>query len=490
MRSTNISGILLAAVFSTTLAAPTLADPCGMVPPIYLEGPTPIARVGLQKTYVFFKDGVETVVIRPGFTGKADQFGMLIPFPTPPALRKAPDEIFAHIDKAIDPPEVVVDLTPRPESRRVFSAAVGESAPDEPGLGVRQVRILRQEAVGMYQIAVLEAGSSAALKRWMEDHGYKYPAGMDAVCDDYVVLGWCFVAVKTRVGPKRGVDPQPGIRKVDPNLPAGASFDGHVQAMGFRFHVDKLVVPMRLSAFNEGELRNVVYLLTDGPKRIRSIPEEYVVRQVSGEQLHRNVTAPLPLRIIGGTVSDIPDWRRKNLPQQRDPVPHNGLARELFAADLLAVDQNRLSHPHEEAEKALLSIGERVGLRGPAIDRLNVESLKQDRQRAVAAALAGLKQMTLTVIDGDFPREVLGGQNLEFAEYRMPKRRNGPTSYDAKRHGPVARPQGGVLHRGKLSQKQARDSRERMSLRRSGWGLLLGLILASAGLIIGRKRRA
>ena len=50
------------------------------------------------------------------------------------------------------------------------------------------------------------------------------------------------------------------MRSVKPGLPAGGSFDGHVQAMGFRFGVDELVVPMRLSAFNEGSLRNIVCL--------------------------------------------------------------------------------------------------------------------------------------------------------------------------------------------------------------------------------------
>ena len=40
-----------------------------------------------------------------------------------------------------------------------------------------------------------------------------------------------------------------------------------------------------------------VYLLTDGPRRIQSIPEEYVVRQIPGEQLYKNLTEPLPLRI-------------------------------------------------------------------------------------------------------------------------------------------------------------------------------------------------
>ena len=43
------------------------ADPCGMVPPIYPGQQVPLARTGLQQTYVFYKDGVETFVIRPRF---------------------------------------------------------------------------------------------------------------------------------------------------------------------------------------------------------------------------------------------------------------------------------------------------------------------------------------------------------------------------------------------------------------------------------------
>ncbi len=85
-----------------------------MVPPIYTGPGSPIARIGLQQTYVFFDDGVESFVIRPGFEGKVDNFGMLIPFPTPPALRKVPDNVFDQIAAAVDPPEVVVDLLPQP----------------------------------------------------------------------------------------------------------------------------------------------------------------------------------------------------------------------------------------------------------------------------------------------------------------------------------------------------------------------------------------
>jgi hypothetical protein len=481
------------ALFAMTLALASsnaLADPCGMVPPIVVGVDVPITRVGLQKTYVFFKDGIETFVIRPGFEGKAEEFGMLIPFPEPPALRKVSEEIFSHLDKAIDPPEIVIDLSPPPPPRAAAAEKKdgAEKSKEDAPLAVNEVRVLRREAVGMYEVAVLEAGSAAALKRWMDDHGYKYPTGMDAVCEEYIKLRWCFVAEKARVGVKSGLDPKPGVKTVNGKLPPGSTFDGHVQAMGFRFRTKQLIVPMRLSAFNAGELRNVVYLITDGPRRVRSIPEEYVVRQLSGEELFRNLHDPLPLRIINGTVAEIPQYRRDSLRHERNPRPHNGEARELFASDLLAVKMDRLSHPFEEDEKMLLRIGEDLGLRGPEIDKLNLASLAQERDKAAAAAVADLKKMTLTLVDGDFPREVVGGQDIKFAEYTMPARRNTPEHYDAKQHAPVRASQG-IRHTGSISLKQPSPNRGLAGIwsRTAVWGAaaMIALIVAT---LATRKR--
>ncbi|MCH7725183.1 MAG: DUF2330 domain-containing protein, partial [Planctomycetes bacterium] len=293
-------------------------------------------------------------------------------------------------------------------------------------------------------------GSAKALNRWMDEHGFQYPKGMDAVCEDYIEQKWCFVAVKTKVGQKGKSDPKPGQRRVDTKLPDGSTFDGHVQGMGFRFETDELVVPMRLSAFNDGDLRNIVYLVTDQPKKIRSIPEEYVVRQVSGKQLIKNVTELLPLRIIGGTEKDIPEHRRRTLANERNPMPHNGAAKELFASDLLAVESGQLSLPHEEQEKVLLRIGERFGLRGADIDKLNGLALAESRKKTLLGALTLLEDMTLTVVDGDFPRELLAKQNLTFAEYRMPRRRNNAAAYDAKINK-AAGPKQGILKVGALA---------------------------------------
>ena len=59
---------------------------------------------------------------------------------------------------------------------------------------------------------------------------------------------------------------------------------------------------MRLSAFNEGELHNIVYVFSDRALKIPELPEKFVLGKISGEQLLKNMTEPLPVRVLGGTI--------------------------------------------------------------------------------------------------------------------------------------------------------------------------------------------
>ncbi|BBM82009.1 DUF2330 domain-containing protein [Candidatus Uabimicrobium amorphum] len=459
----NIRNTIVCMVFTCLL----YADPCGMVPPIHTTGNNAITRIGLQKTYVFYKDGLQTVVIRPGFSGKVDQFGMLIPFPSPPSLRKVPDNIFEHIAASIDPPEVVVNVNRR---LRMLKETTSQHLPSSAPLSYKnEVKVLKQEAVGMYEVTVLEAGSAAALKRWMDQHGYRYPTGMDKACEDYVALGWCFVAVKTRVGQKQGVAARPGMRNVNSKLPKGSSFDGHVQGMGFRFYTKKMVVPMRLSAFNGDNFRNIVYILTDKPCAIEKIPTKFVRRQISGEKLYNNLTKLLPVRIIGRANRAFIERRVQEVRYLRNPQPRNGLAAELYSADLLALREKKLEHDHEEQEKALLRISENLLLRGKAIDKLHGEVIAKQRQKIVEFALEEIKNMTLTVVDGDFPKEVIANHNLSFRRYEMSSTNNNTEKYDAKKCAPGGKMYGELF----VPQQQPKKS----GFVNSIWFLLGGLFL-------------
>ncbi len=433
-------GAVKASAFALLFAAaPALADPCGMVPPIYTGGGgAPIVRTGAQRTYAFYKDGLETYVIRPGFSGKVEEFGMLIPFPSPPALRKVPDELFAHIAAAIDPPEVVLDLRPPPVYSRgggmgLRPSAKGAAAPSgEAPLRYDQVKVINQEAVGMYEVATLAAGSAEALQRWMDEHGFQYPKGMDEVVNEYVKLGWVFVAEKTHVGSKGEADPRPGMRQVNPNLPNTARFNGFVQAMGFRFKVDKPSLPMRLSPFNEGDNHQVVYFLTDQPIRFDGLDVAFVKRQVPGWRLLKNVTHRLPIRIFGGTPANVTKQMLESLKPQRDPKPHNGHAKDLFASDLLALKTGKLSLDFEEKEKELLRIGEALDIRGPEIDALHEAHLDVERDLAAQRGLGNLENYWMTVFDGAFPLDYLKAHDLTVSKFLMALKDNNREKYDAK----------------------------------------------------------
>jgi hypothetical protein len=419
------------------------ADPCGMVPPCILptDPDRSLTRIGDQLTYVFFKDGIMDMVLRAGFKGRVSEFGMLIPFPSVPEIRKMPDGIFEQIAKAVEPPTVTIDLSPDVEDCRMCCDAAPASGMRAP-LEYDTVRVLKEEAVGMYQVAVLEADSPKALEGWMTAHQFIYPKGMDAVCMDFIRQGWVFVVVKARIGDKAKASPRPGMRDASNPLPEDATFNGVVQAMGFRYRTKEPVVPMRLAAYNPGELHNIVYYLGDRPCRFSQLPEGFVKHQIPGRELVANLTELLPakiqywdtengnwqqkvLEVKRGEFRDLP---KKVLEQagaqdprfskERDPAPANGLAKSLFTSDMLALSTGRLSHPFEERHKELVNIAEELGQRGPAVDALIHEALADEMDEALAGMMKDLGRMTLTVIEGDIPRETMAKESFTFAEYR------------------------------------------------------------------------
>lgn len=483
-----------AATFSTCWA-----DPCGMVPPVLVdanETDSAIKRVGAQMTYLFYSNGVATMVLRPGFEGKVDEFGMLIPFPTPPELRKVSDDIFSHLAAAADPPEVTVDITP---IRRGFGfgglggggfgGGGGVGGGGGGGLGFQlkedEVRVVREEAVGSYEVAVLEAGSAKALETWMADHSYKYPQGMDEPVNDYVADRWCFVAMKARVAQADSSNPQPGQREISNELPDDSTFDGHVQAMEFRFRTKTLVVPMRLSAFNPGETRNVVYVLTNAAAKIRQIPEEYVVRQISGRDLHSNLTSLLPIRLIGGSVSRLrrlPFSRRVDIADKRKPGPVNGLAAELIAADISVAESGDLLSHHELKNKAFDEINRQLGMKGSEADELVGQVAADNIAREVEVHLKKLRSYTLTIVDGEFPRDVIAKKNLTFQRYAMAKNRNNSKSYDPKKLGP-AESKPGLRVVGQIDWSEKFDDETLIAQNRPTWPKFAWLVFAA--IVIG-----
>jgi hypothetical protein len=132
-----------------------------------------------------------------------------------------------------------------------------------------------------------------------------------------------------------------------------------------------------------------------------------------------------------------------------------------------------------------------LSLRGPQIDKLNEASLKAERDETVKQGLEDLKGMTLSVIDGSFPREVLASRNLTFSPYKMPGRRNKREFYDAKTLKP-APVQAGAIHYGAVSHlEQPSPTVVAGKSRASKWGgvALLMLPCMVIGLTLAVRRR-
>ncbi|MEM7474188.1 MAG: hypothetical protein AAF483_04290 [Planctomycetota bacterium] len=256
--------------------------------------------------------------------------------------------------------------------------------------------------------------------------------------------------------------------------------------MGFRFRVDEPVVPMRLSTYNEGDLNNVVYILSDKPVKFRGFENDLVARQVPGTELLRNLTNPLPLRIIGGEPGNIRPQQKNVLKVQRDQRAKMQAALTLFKSDLIAAASNTLSLEEEELEKQLLAVSERLGIRGKEIDELHRRAILEQKSDEHELALQELAEMTLTVLDGDFPREILANRNLTFVDFKMSRRLNDSILYDAKTQRPKFQPQqNSKLYLKDLSSIHALPSKLRLKL--GALLLALGCIVSFVGLLRSKK---
>jgi hypothetical protein len=416
--------IILFVALSLMTIQDVFADPCGMVPPIAISDMNrndAISRVGIQRTYVMYKEGIETMVLHPQFKGEIDDFGMLIPFPSPPEIRKVDDNIFAQLESAIAPPEIHIFHY---DDMSQFGFGLGGTGLGGGGLGGRGMIaslgtsqiIVREEALGMYQVAVIEAGSAQALKKWMLENQYRFPNGMEEVAQEYIDESWAFVAIKTQIGQKPNIEAKAGMRDIRTTLEHGSSFDGYVQSMGFRFQTSEPVIPMRLSIFNGVDPQNIIYFLSEDPMKIRSLDESYIDTFIKGTELYQNLISPLSVVYKSGEEAILSEKQRQQIKKKTDASNYLKQAKTLLSADLMAIRKNRLSLNIEKKEKELLNMSEAFGLRGPAINMLHTNSIAEEMDRSTNKALKDLEHMTMTIFSGVLPNEFIKSQNLYFTK--------------------------------------------------------------------------
>ena len=206
-------------------AHPVPAAACGCFAP---PDPTqPVLQAGERILFLVDGNTVEAH-IQIQFSGRASEFGWLLPLPSVPKLEVGTDELFVKLtaltgpsfnvytrypENCASPPSIdagflASDLNAFP----VDAASRADAAAMDPS------PLVVRDSVGPYDYAVLKADSKQAMFDWLKANRYFVPAGTDGAVAQYIHPGAFFLALKLKSGRSSG-DLQPVIVRYASDLP-------------------------------------------------------------------------------------------------------------------------------------------------------------------------------------------------------------------------------------------------------------------------------
>jgi hypothetical protein len=146
---------------------------------------------------------VEHFIRRANFSTDADDFGFLVPTPTPPDLGEVGEEVFDRLDERTAPVEVVKNeyrpitcVTAPFELMLRHSAGADESA-SPGGAGVE---VLATQRVAGLDATVLRATDADALAAWLGEHGFENRGALRVWLRPYVNAGFAITAFRYEKG--------------------------------------------------------------------------------------------------------------------------------------------------------------------------------------------------------------------------------------------------------------------------------------------------
>ena len=252
----------------------------------------------VQRAIISFHDGVEKLVLTSTLQGKGKRFAWFLPVPgKPKQLCKASYHLLddfstqfrpliIHDEEAINNQNnilwyvfvfglisivlllygpkpafavtsaclasyililAILHFLPPPENTDPKNAdmknAFGAYSPGIEALPSDPVRLLRKEIVGDFETVVLEAETAADLGEWLNSNGFaSYPEGAKPIVEDYIAKSWYFVAAKLHLKHEGRFEPHPVL---------------------VVFPSDKLVYPIRLTAFHGSEIHLELFLIAE-----------------------------------------------------------------------------------------------------------------------------------------------------------------------------------------------------------------------------------
>jgi hypothetical protein len=207
---------------------------------------------------ILVRDGNKTVItMYNDFQGDLKDFAMVVPVPV--VLKKSDikvvnQQIFAMLNE-YSKPRLVEYYDQNPCETYYNKEALRGSIPGATndvvvmGYGTKRktetVKIEAKYIVGEYDILILSATESAGLKKWLDENGYKIPAGAEEVLQPYIKSNLKFFVVKVNEEEKK-------------KLPGN-----FLRPIQIRFESPKFMLPIRLGMANaDGDQDLIVYAFT------------------------------------------------------------------------------------------------------------------------------------------------------------------------------------------------------------------------------------
>ena len=206
---------------------------------------------------ILVRDGNRNVItMYNDYKGNLKDFAMVVPVPV--VLKKSDikvvdQQIFNTLNE-YSKPRLVEYYDQNPCARYDKEVAFSMSSPNMSevvvtGSGVKRksstVKIEAQYIVGEYDILILSAKESAGLKTWLDENGYKIPAGAEEVLEPYIKSNLKFFVVKVNEKEKK-------------KLPGN-----YLRPLQISFTSPKFMLPIRLGMANaDGDQDMIVYAFT------------------------------------------------------------------------------------------------------------------------------------------------------------------------------------------------------------------------------------
>ncbi|MEP7374399.1 MAG: DUF2330 domain-containing protein [Chitinophagaceae bacterium] len=207
---------------------------------------------------ILVRDGNRNVItMYNDFKGNLKDFAMVVPVPVvlnKRDIKVVNQQIFTTLNE-YSKPRLVEYYDENPCMRYEYKMEKALSG-KVPGVVIRGdrslsanddlgVKIEAKYLVGEYDILILSAKESSGLKTWLEENGYKIPAGADEVLEPYIKSNLKFFVVKVNEDEKR-------------KLPGN-----FLRPLQISFTSPKFMLPIRLGMANaDGDQDMIVYAFT------------------------------------------------------------------------------------------------------------------------------------------------------------------------------------------------------------------------------------